>query len=321
MHKTGIYLLAFLFLLFSSRNDKKNKAPAQNEVKNDTQQEINIFGTHTLYPLLMKWKKEYEQSYPNTKIIIKTNEDEKYCMASQNNKFQLISVSRELTEKEKEAGFFSVPVAIDVILPVISFNNNNIQQIVMNGLTKTKLAAAFSGKITKWGQLLNISSNDKIEVFRLRDSSEISISWANFLSLKPSDFSGSLLYNSKDVPVTIASNANALGYCSSTDIYDATTGFKKKNLYVIPIDFNNNNLADDNELVLDKKDDLNRAVSSGQYPFPPSRKIFLAYNTKTENKAVKEFLTWALSIGQNYCIQSGFVHIDKKTAEIFLKKL
>ena len=73
-------------------------------------------------------------------------------------------ISCKLGANEEKKGFWAVPVAKDAVLPVVSFDNNKLQKIVLSGVSKDKLAAAFTGKIKTWGQLLQLKSNDPIEV-------------------------------------------------------------------------------------------------------------------------------------------------------------
>ncbi|HQI70937.1 MAG TPA: substrate-binding domain-containing protein, partial [Bacteroidales bacterium] len=221
----------------------------------------------------------------------------------------------------KQDGYWAVPVAKDVVLPVISFDNGSLQKIVFTGVTREKIAGAFTGKISSWGQMLQQPSKERIELFNLSDSTDISLFWAGYLGVDAKNLKGTTISGENEMANNVAANKNALGYCSMTYVFDVTTGFKKNNLYVLPLDLNANNMADDNELVFDKLEDIKSAISSGKYPSPPARKLYLVCKTKPTDKATVTFIKWILTIGQNYCGQYGFVNISKEEAAGYIKQL
>jgi ABC-type phosphate transport system substrate-binding protein len=47
----------------------------------------------------------------------------------------------------------------------------------------------------------------------------------------------------------------------------------------------------------------------------------LVTKNQPKDAAMKTFLTWVLGIGQNYCGETGLVHIDQKVAGKFVKEL
>jgi ABC-type phosphate transport system substrate-binding protein len=322
MKKISLILAVAVLVLYScgSGNKKENSVVSTN-VAPAVSGSIIIEGSETLYLLMCKWKQEFEKSQANVKISIKPSSSDMSLKKISDNKIQIAMISRKLGANEEKSGFWAVPVAKDAVLPVISFDNNNLQKIVLAGVSKDKLAAAFLGKITTWGQLLQIKSADPIEVYRIADSSGTSKTWAEFLNANPRNFIGKMVGSEKNITYEVASNKNGIGYSSMTNIYDIKTGFIKKNVYVLPIDLNSNNQADDNELVFDKLDDIKSAISSGKYPSPPVRKIYLVCKSVPTDAATVTFIKWILTIGQSYCGQFGFVNIEQKEAAEFLKQL
>lgn len=322
MKKLLIVLFLICFVLFGcGPNDQMKNSTDQNDEKTAVSGIIIIEGSQTLFPLMNKWKQEFEKTQPEIKISVKSNNTDIGLKKISNNIIQLAMVSRNLNNEETKSGFWSVPVAKDAVLPVISFDNNNLQKIVLAGVTKEKLAAAFTGKIKTWGQLLQLKSNDPIEVYKLNDSTGTTHIWKEFLNINTQKIIGTQVYSNTDIPIMIASNKNAIGYCSTTNIFDIKTGLIKRNLYVLPVDLNANNQADDNELVFDKLDDIKSAISSGKYPSPPVRKLYLVSKTIPSDVATVSFIKWILTIGQSYCAQYGFVNITKNEASEYLKLL
>jgi phosphate transport system substrate-binding protein len=300
----------------------------QKEVKTGSEDEANglsgtilVEGSETLMPLMLKWEQEFRKSQPAVKITVKSCSADKGLNQLAGNKIQMAMISRKLTEDEVQKGFWAVPVAKDAVLPVVSFDNNNLQKIVLSGVTKDKLAQAFTGKIKTWGQLLQLNSNDPIEVYKLSDTTDLSQSWAEFLNVDPKNFTGTEVYNKNEIPGRVAAGKNAIGYCSITDIYNIQTGQKKRNLYVLPVDLNVSKQADDNELVFDKLDDIKNAIASGKYPSPPARELYLVFKSIPTDPAAVSLIKWILTIGQNNCSEFGFVNIEKNQASAYLKQL
>ncbi|HNW88583.1 MAG TPA: substrate-binding domain-containing protein [Bacteroidales bacterium] len=321
--KKIILIFSVAALLFNScgpDQQKKNTADSDNTLP-AMSGNISVVGSEILYPLMNKWKQEFEKGKSDVKISVRAEVNCQYLHNIASDKIQIAMVSRALSEKEKQDGFWAVPVAKDAVLPVISFDNNNLQKIVFTGVTKDKLAALFTGKIRTWGQLLDIQTNEPIDVYKLSDTSETTEVWSDFLNVDANKFTGTVLYSENEMSQKIAGNKNGIGFCSMIHIFDVNTGLKKKNLYVLPVDLNANKMADDNELVFDKLDDIKSAVSSGKYPSPPARELYLVCKSAPQDAAIKSFIIWILTTGQSYCAQFGFANIEKNEASEYLKQL
>lgn len=321
--KNFVFFLCFAALAFTAcgPDKQKNDKTAADDRQTVVSGAINIDGDAILVPLMNKWKQEFAKELSEVKIGIKTGNTGSALKRLAAGELQLVMAARELNETEKQNGYWAVAVAKDVVLPVISFDNGSLQKIVFTGLTKEKMAGAFTGKIATWGQLLQQPSKDIVEVYALSDSSDISLFWAGFLGVDVRNIKGTQVTSENEMALKVAANKNALGFCSMTYVFDVSTGFKKRNLYVLPLDLNANNMADDKELVFDKLEDIQSALSSGKYPSPPARKLYLVCKTKPTDKTTLSFIQWILTLGQNYCGQYGFVNISKEEAAGYLKQL
>ncbi|MEI6122460.1 MAG: substrate-binding domain-containing protein [Bacteroidota bacterium] len=320
MKKTVFTLLLLAMILWGcGSNQTKNKGTNPNS--SNLQGTIIINGSDVLYPLAMRWAKTFKSENTGVAIELKSTCSDNAIRNLKAGLINIAMVSRPLSAAEQAQGLLAIPVAMDAVLPVICFDNNNIQQIMLAGVTKSKLAAAFSGKIKTWGQLLNTKSTDPIEVHKLADSTGTTQTWANFLGVKPSQIIGTTEYSNQSMADVLVTKKFGLGYCSMSVVFDLNTNFTRRNLKVIPIDLNSSGQADDNELVFDKLDDFKSIVSAAKYPSPPVRNLFLVIKTQPINPAVNTFVKWTLGIGQNYFKDFGLVTIDKKTANEALKLL
>lgn len=294
----------------NNNNDEKNK---------EVSGKITLEGSRVVLPLAARWAGEFNRQFPKIALVIKPTTSLKGIKYVKSGAISMAMSSVPNGENSPSAGLFTAAIAMDVVLPVISFDNDNIQNIVRHGLTREKLSGVFSGKIKTWGELVGSDSKEKIEVFRLEDSSGTHVSWAGFLSLSPAHFTGTALYDSREMVRLVSENKNAIGYASSSAIFDPATKLKKRNIYVAPVDFDSSGIANDNELVYDKLTDLKQAVTSGKYPLPPARYLYLVMKAPPQDAASREFIKWVLTVGQNYCEPLGFFHLDDKTRSETLK--
>ncbi len=316
-----VFLLPLMVILMQSCGPAGEKKSTENNNISDLSGTILINGSDVLFPLTMKWAQEFKKEYPKIVIENRVTCSDNSLKLVQAGSIQVAMVSRPLTEQEVKDGLYAVPVALDAVLPVVSFDNDYIQPIVQKGISVKKLAAVFNGSIKTWGQLLGNKATDAIEVCILPDTSGTSHCWASFLQMDVKKLKGTSMYNNQSLANTVAAKKFAIGYCSMSQIYDPKTKARRGNIYVYPVDLNANGQADDNELVFDSSDDLKTAISKGKYPSPPARTLYLVTKNSPKDAALKTFLTWVLGIGQNYCSESGLVNIDKKTSEKFVKEI
>jgi len=88
---------------------------------------------------------------------------------------------------------------------------------------------------------------------------------------------------------------------------------------VIPVDVNNNGIADPSEIFNSKQEAVS-AVASGQYPSPPARELNLVMNSKPTG-LIKDFVYWILGDGQNFVDEAGYITLPEIRLEEELIKL
>lgn len=320
MRKTFYYVILIALVLYGCGGNKTT-VDKQSTSVSDLKGNILINGSDVLFPLASKWASAFKSENPGVSIDLRSTCSDNAIKNLNSGLINVALVSRELTAEEKAAGLVSFPVAMDIVVPIISFDNDNIQKIVQAGITKEKLTAVFTGKIKTWGQLINNKSTDLIEVNKLADTTGTCQTWANFLGVKPKQIIGTSQFSNRSMSNVIIAKKFGIGFCSMSVVYDLKTNFVRHNLYVVPIDLNANGQADDNELVFDKLDELKSIISAGQYPSPPVRKLYFVTKSIPTDPALKAFVKWTLGIGQNYSKDFGLVTIDKKNVNESIKQL
>lgn len=282
---------------------------------------LRIQGTSALSPMINIWVSEYIKDHPGIQANV-TQSLARFAVADVlAGQADIAIIARPLTKEEAANGLWSAPVAVDALVPVISFDNSCLQPLVINGLSPQKLKEIFSGQNYTWGQLTDRNVNGKVKVFVQSDSSDNAIYWNGFLGLQAEAVSGSRLISESALFDSVAKNKNGIGYCSMMSAYDKKTGLRKEGIYILPIDFNKNGIIDDAEHLYDNYKQISNAVSSGKMPFPPGREYHIVTSGKPAPGAVQDFVKWLLTIGQNLMPDAGYIHIPKNKADKALESM
>jgi len=155
-----LYFLPVMAMLMQGCGSASHTKNNENKNVSDLSGTIIINGSEVLFPLALTWEREFNKQYPKVVIENKATCSDNSLKLLKEGKIQLAMVSRNLTDQEVKDGLYAVPVALDAVLPVICFDNDNIQTISLKGISQKKLSEAFSGTIKTWGQLLGNKSKD-----------------------------------------------------------------------------------------------------------------------------------------------------------------
>ena len=68
------------------------------------------------------------------------------------------------------------------------------------------------------------------------------------------------------------------------------------------------------------KDDLLQAVTSGVYPAPPARDLYLVTKDQFKGPA-KEFIRWILNEGQKYVDEMGYIKLKEAQINEAMKRV
>jgi phosphate transport system substrate-binding protein len=86
----------------------------------------------------------------------------------------------------------------------------------------------------------------------------------------------------------------------------------------LPIDYNENGTADATEL-LETKEEAMEMVATDKYPSPPARPLNLVTNGKPTG-LIQTFLEWALTDGQQFVGEAGYVKLPDDMLKASLEK-
>lgn len=309
--KKIILILTIAALIFSSCTSKKQK-----------ENTLSFSGAFALYPMTVKWAEEYKKINPDIRFNISGGGAGKGMTDALARTVDLGMFSREITQSEIEKGVWWVGLCIDAVLPTISADNPLLDTLLARGITQSEFKAIFIDKtITDWSQIISTSKNIKIEIYTRSDACGAAGTWAKYLEAKQENLAGTGIHGDPALAEAVGKDPKAIGFNNTAYIYDVKTGKKYPGIQVIPIDLNSNGKIDLEENIYNTFDDILKAVADGVYPSPPARELYFVSKGKPQKQAVLDFINWALTDGQKFIKEAGYVPISKQKIDEYLNKI
>ncbi len=282
---------------------------------------LTASGAFALYPLVVKWGEEYSKLHPNVKFDISAGGAGKGMTDALGGQVDIGMVSRSIKPEEEQKGAYWVSVVKDAVFPAINAKNPVLADLLSKGVTHDQFVDIFiTGKIKTWGELVGRPEiKDEIHVYTRSDSAGAADAWAKFLGKAQEDLKGIGVYGDPGIMDAVVKDPLGIGYNNLAYAYDPASGQQIAGSVVLPIDANKNGKADADE-VYDTKAKAVQGVASGKYPSPPAR----ALNVVTKNKPsglVQAFILWALTDGQKFVDEAGYVSLPQDTLNESLQKI
>lgn len=314
--KFTIALVAFAMALNSCGSGEKEK-PAAGEAEK-IEGTITMSGAFALYPLANVWAEEFRKEYPDVKFNISGGGAGKGMTDMLNGAADIAMYSKEISKIETDQGAYGFAVTKDAVIPTISAQNPLLKQLLAEGATKEELSAYFlkEGKHT-WKK-----TNEKVNVYTRSDAAGAAETWAKYLGGKAQEeLKGIAVFGDPGLADAVKKDKNGIGYNNVIYAYDVNSGKKYDGLEVLPIDVNGNGKIDAEENFYGSLNDITKAIADGRYPSPPARELFLVTKGKPTSPAVKKFLEWVLTKGQDFVVSNGYILLEKDNIEKQKQKL
>jgi len=279
---------------------------------------ITLSGAFALYPLAVKWADEFKKIHPKVKIDLTAGGAGKGMTDVLNNMVDIGMVSREVYPEEIKKGALAFAVAKDAVVAVVNANNPAINDILVKGLKKDAGNNIWiTGKYKSWSQAFATKVGSPIHVYTRSDACGAAEVWAKYFGKKQEDLLGSGVFGDPGLALAVKKDPLGIGFNNIGYAYDHTTKKQVAGIRVVPIDLNNNGKIDPDENFYDTMDKIVDAIAQGKYPSPPARELYFVTKGKVTNKLVAEFIRWALTDGQKYVHESGYIALsqDKLTKE------
>ena len=281
---------------------------------------VRISGAWALYPMMVKWGEEFKKAYPNIRIDISAGGAGKGIADALAGMVDIGMVSRDIRPEEIKPGTTYVPVVKDAVFPTINSNNPVLKKIVEKGIKKKTFDDLWiTGKPLTWGEISGTPTKNAVQVYTRSDSCGAAETWAHYLGKKQEDLKGVGVYGDPGLAEAVKRDVYSVGYNNLNYAYDAKTGLPVAGIKIIPIDVNENGKIDPAEDISTKEKAI-KAVTSGVYPSPPARDLYLITKENFKEPS-KTFVKWILTDGQKYVSEVGYIKITPKQINESLKKL
>jgi phosphate transport system substrate-binding protein len=249
--------------------------------------------------------------HPGVKIVILTGSTGIGIDDLHSKKAQLAMISRPLTDEEVSDSMWTIPVAKAGVAPIVNQRNPYFKRILERGIDPKKLIRLFTGnQPMTWGELLDTASKEKAVVYTRADGSGAAVIWANFLWKESPDLKGIKVVGDDEMIRTIQGNPLGIGYCNFSYAFDSVSGERIKDIQVLPIDLDFDNIIDKKEIPFSNVKKAHRGLWLGYYPKNLTRELTLGSIGKPKDKLIIEFLTYTLTTGQASVGSSGFCELN-----------
>jgi phosphate transport system substrate-binding protein len=282
---------------------------------------IAMSGAWALYPMAIRWGEEYTRIHPEVRFDITAGGAGKGMTDVLSGNVDIGKVSREIHKDEVAKGAFYVAVVKDAVVPVMNANNPAAAEVQKRGIKQNEFKKIWiTGTIKDWSCFSGTKTQTKLSVYTRSDSCGAAATWAEYLGKKQEDLKGVGIFGDPGIAQAVRSDVSGIGYNNLNFAFDKKTKLPIKGLLMVPIDINGNGKIDKKESFYATRDELMAAIATGRYPSPPAKDLYFV--TKGKPKAhVKAFIEWALTDGQKYVNDSGYICLSKEKLSYNLEKL
>ncbi len=296
-------------------------APAPDKPARSLTGTISVSGAFALYPMIQKWADEFHTLNPGVTFDISAGGAGKGMADVLSGAVDIGMISRDITPAEDTKGAYWVAVTKDAVFMVVNVKNPALQDLLDKGVPqKTYVGIYITGDIKTWGQVVGRPEiKDEIHVYTRSDSSGAADTWAKYLGKAQENLKGIGVMGDPGLLDAIVKDQLGIGYNNLNYAFDASTGKFISGTMVIPIDKNNNGIADPDEKI-DSKATAVKMVMNGDYPSPPARLLYLATKGKP-TQLTQAFILWILGDGQKYLNETGYIPLTPDQQKASLAKI
>ena len=291
------------------------------ESGNELQGTITISGAWALYPMVIRWREEFQKIHPDVQFDISAGGAGKGMADALSEAVDIGMVSRPIYPEEQEKGAFWVAVAKDAVFLTVNENNPVWDDLHQQGISHETLVGIYiTGEITTWGQVVDRPDvTEAIHIFTRSDACGAANAWSGYLGGNQENLLGIGVYGDPGVLDAVIKDPLGIGFNNLNYAFDFDTSMPVAGSLVAPMDINGNGIADLEE-VYDTKEAAVNAVALNYYPSPPARDLNLV--TKGQPVGLSQaFITWILADGQQYLVEMGYIALPQDKLDAALNTL
>lgn len=309
----SIILLLCLVTFFACKPRKSGVATdnVKDEPKKSISGSFTISGAYALYPLISKLANDFMTINPDVKIMVTETGTGQGIADLIDKKVNLAMISRPLNDEEKDSGIRVFPVAKDGVAPIVNQKNPYLKSILNHGLSPDKMQKIFTGdKPMFWGDLLDTTGKEKVDVYSRADESGAADVFAGFLFRKASDMKGQKVTGDNEMIKQISENPYAIGFCNFSFAFNLLSGEPKEGIQIIPFDLDFDHKIDRVEIPFKNLESAHRSIWLGIYPENLCRELTIGSVGKPTDPVIIEFIKYILTDGQKRVKESGLCELN-----------
>ncbi|HAQ65598.1 MAG TPA: phosphate ABC transporter substrate-binding protein [Bacteroidales bacterium] len=296
--------------------------PKQAFMQEKLQGKITISGAFALYPMMVRWADEFRKLHPGLRIDVSAGGAGKGMTDALGGMVDIGMVSREVYPAETKKGAFAVAVARDAVVPVINAKNPALKDILARGITASVARKIWITEEYKtWNEAFRIKQKIPLHVYTRSDACGAAEIWGKYQGGKQEDLNGSGVFGDPGLALAVKRDPAGIGFNNIGYAYDQTTHRQVEGIRVLPIDLNGNGKIDPNEVFYETMSQITDAIAAGKYPSPPARDLYLVTKGKPAAPAVKAFIKWILTSGQQFVREAGYIRLPDSQLQDQLKNL
>lgn len=270
---------------------------------------IIITGSRFTYPLIEKWKLEFQKQYPDVQIKIiprgSINADSAH----------LIINAHKLKPEEIKGGNYVINIARYAILPVANSQMPLLKQWNEKGLKIKALKDLYFLKADEYErtETKKKAAGYQPTLYTRAQKACAPISFARKYGFVQDDILGKPIGgDDRHLITAIELDTNGITYSSINLIYNLDTRKPKDKIIPIPLDINSNGKIDEEERFYT---DLDKAIVFLQSPKAKDiaiEHVNITYPAQVvlQNPNLKIWIEWILTQGQRYNTEMGFLPFE-----------
>jgi phosphate transport system substrate-binding protein len=308
-----------VLVVASSFTNKINSKPVP--PVDDLEGTISISGAFALYPITVKWADEFRKLHPKVKFNISAGGAGKGITDALSGLVDIGLASRDISPEEVKKGAYTIYVTKDAVIPTFNTGNPNAAALLAKGVKRDQFLNIFvTGNIKDWKQVAGKVSVP-IHIYTRSDAAGAAETWAKYFNKKQEDLLGVAVYGDPGLAQAVKKDVTAIGFNNIAYLYDLKTRKQVAGVHALPIDVNGNGKIDANENFYSTVDELTDAIATGKYPSPPARNLGFLFKGKPKKKELVEFVKYALTDGQKFIDENGYIALSKQKLQEELKKV
>lgn len=298
------------------------KKPQEQVEEKELKGTITLSGAWALYPMAVRWGEEFQKIHPKVRIDVAAGGAGKGMADALAQVVDLGMVSRDIYPEEIKKGAWWVSVTKDAVVPTVNENNPILEDLLTKGVKReTFIAIWITGRIKSWCEIISGDVTHKVSVYTRSDACGAAKTWAKFLNGNQEDLLGIGVYGDPGLAEAVRKDLFGIGFNNINYAYDTRTKMQVKGIRVLPIDLNGDGTIDEEEDFYNTRDAIVKAIAEGKYPSPPARDLHFVSQGKPRRKVIIEFIKWALTDGQKYVPETGYINLTKEKLTEELRKI